>query len=92
MLAAILADSASTPGKRPPARLAQLNTSLRHTRPEARRGVVEEARRIALDNLEFLRLLTNLEPRPTSCKSSCRPTRRRIWPSRASASSKTASP
>ncbi|MFH1818078.1 MAG: AAA family ATPase [Pseudomonadota bacterium] len=64
MLAAILSDlgiDAAAEGRQ--ARLAQLNAALL-TRHEAGRRVVvfvEEAQGIALDNLEFLRLLTNLE-------------------------------
>lgn len=64
MLAAILSDlgiDAAEGGRQ--ARLAQLNAALL-TRHEAGRRVVvfvEEAQGIALDNLEFLRLLTNLE-------------------------------
>jgi type II secretory pathway predicted ATPase ExeA len=63
MLAAILADLGESPADGRQARLAQLNTALL-TRHEAGRRVVvfvEEAQGIALDNLEFLRLLTNLE-------------------------------
>ncbi|MEW5967598.1 MAG: AAA family ATPase [Pseudomonadota bacterium] len=64
MLAAILADlgvDAPEPGRQ--ARLAQLNTLLLARHADGRRVVVfvEEAQGIALDNLEFLRLLTNLE-------------------------------
>lgn len=64
MLAAILSDLGidTAEGGRQ-ARLAQLNAALL-TRHEAGRRVVvfvEEAQGIALDNLEFLRLLTNLE-------------------------------
>lgn len=64
MLAAILADLGVDPpeGGRQ-ARLAQLNTTLLARHEAGRRVVVfvEEAQGIALDNLEFLRLLTNLE-------------------------------
>lgn len=64
MLAAILADLGIAPpenGRQ--ARLAQLNASLLARHQTGRRVVVfvEEAQGIALDNLEFLRLLTNLE-------------------------------
>jgi len=64
MLAAILADLGIAPpedGRQ--ARLAQLNTTLLARHEAGRRVVVfvEEAQGIALDNLEFLRLLTNLE-------------------------------
>jgi MSHA biogenesis protein MshM len=64
MLAAILADlgtDAPEPGRQ--ARLAQLNTILLERHEAGRRVVVfvEEAQGITLDNLEFLRLLTNLE-------------------------------
>lgn len=64
MLAAILADlGIETPESGRQARLAQLNTTLLARHQAARRVVVfvEEAQGIALDNLEFLRLLTNLE-------------------------------
>lgn len=64
MLAAILADlGIDTPANGRQARLAQLNTSLLARHQAGRRVVVfvEEAQGIALDNLEFLRLLTNLE-------------------------------
>lgn len=64
MLAAILADlGVDTPESGRQARLAQLNTTLLARHAAGRRVVVfvEEAQGIALDNLEFLRLLTNLE-------------------------------
>jgi type II secretory pathway predicted ATPase ExeA len=64
MLAAILADlGIDTPEPGRQARLAQLNTALLARHEAGRRVVVfvEEAQGIALDNLEFLRLLTNLE-------------------------------
>jgi type II secretory pathway predicted ATPase ExeA len=63
MLAAILADLGETPASRRQARLAQLNAVLLARHEAGRRVVVfvEEAQGIALDNLEFLRLLTNLE-------------------------------
>lgn len=64
MLAAILADlGIDTPENGRQARLAQLNASLLARHQAGRRVVVfvEEAQGIALDNLEFLRLLTNLE-------------------------------
>ena len=64
MLAAILADlGIDTPEVSRQARLAQLNTALLARHKAGRRVVVfvEEAQGIALDNLEFLRLLTNLE-------------------------------
>ncbi|MHB1438866.1 MAG: ExeA family protein, partial [Thiobacillus sp.] len=64
MLAAILADlGVDTPESGRQARLAQLNTTLLARHADGRRVVVvvEEAQGIALDNLEFLRLLTNLE-------------------------------
>ena len=64
MLAAILADlGIDTPESSRQARLAQLNTVLLARHETGRRVVVfvEEAQGIALDNLEFLRLLTNLE-------------------------------
>jgi type II secretory pathway predicted ATPase ExeA len=64
MLAAILADlGIDTPESGRQARLAQLNTTLLARHQAGRRVVVfvEEAQGIALDNLEFLRLLTNLE-------------------------------
>ncbi|HUX32099.1 MAG TPA: AAA family ATPase [Thiobacillus sp.] len=64
MLAAILADlGVDTPESGRQARLAQLNTTLLARHTVGRRVVVfvEEAQGIALDNLEFLRLLTNLE-------------------------------
>ncbi|MDP2031768.1 MAG: AAA family ATPase [Thiobacillus sp.] len=64
MLAAILADLGSdTPENGRQARLAQLNATLLARHQEGRRVVVfvEEAQGIALDSLEFLRLLTNLE-------------------------------
>jgi type II secretory pathway predicted ATPase ExeA len=64
MLAAILADlGIETPESGRQARLAQLNTTLLARHQAERRVVVfvEEAQGIALDNLEFLRLLTNLE-------------------------------
>ncbi|MBW8370237.1 MAG: AAA family ATPase [Thiobacillus sp.] len=64
MLAAILADLGIDPpeiGRQ--ARLAQLNAALLARHEAGRRVVVfvEEAQGIALDHLEFLRLLTNLE-------------------------------
>ncbi|HQT30689.1 MAG TPA: AAA family ATPase [Thiobacillus sp.] len=64
MLAAILADlGIDTPENGRQARLAQLNAILLQRHEAGRRVVVfvEEAQGIALDNLEFLRLLTNLE-------------------------------
>ena len=64
MLAAILADLGVTdPAASRQARLAQLNTLLLERHAAGRRVVVfvEEAQGIPLDNLEFLRLLTNLE-------------------------------
>jgi len=64
MLAAILADlGVDSPESGRQARLAQLNTTLLARHEAGRRVVVfvEEAQGIALDNLEFLRLLTNLE-------------------------------
>jgi len=64
MLAAILADlGVDTPETSRQARLAQLNSALLARHETGRRVVVfvEEAQGIALDNLEFLRLLTNLE-------------------------------
>ena len=64
MLAAILADlGIDTPEDGRQARLAQLNTTLLARHEAGRRVVafVEEAQGITLDNLEFLRLLTNLE-------------------------------
>ncbi|HEX7970680.1 MAG TPA: AAA family ATPase [Thiobacillus sp.] len=63
MLAAILADLGETPVSGRQARLAQLNASLLARHETGRRVVafVEEAQGIALANLEFLRLLTNLE-------------------------------
>jgi len=64
MLAAILTDlGIDTPESGRQARLAQLNTTLLARHEAGRRVVVfvEEAQGIALDNLEFLRLLTNLE-------------------------------
>lgn len=63
MLAAILADLGETPASGRQARLAQLNAVLLARHEAGRRVVVfvEEAQGIALDNLEFLRLLTNLE-------------------------------
>jgi len=64
MLAAILADlGIDTPEGGRQARLAQLNAALLARHEAGRRVVVfvEEAQGIALDNLEFLRLLTNLE-------------------------------
>lgn len=64
MLAAILADlGVDTPETSRQARLAQLNSALLGRHESGRRVVVfvEEAQGIALDNLEFLRLLTNLE-------------------------------
>ena len=63
MLAAILADLGEAPADGRQARLAQLNASLLARHQAGRRVVVfvEEAQGIALDHLEFLRLLTNLE-------------------------------
>lgn len=64
MLAAILAElGIEVPESGRQARLAQLNTVLLSRHEAGRRVVVfvEEAQGIALDNLEFLRLLTNLE-------------------------------
>jgi type II secretory pathway predicted ATPase ExeA len=63
MLAAILADLGEMPASGRQARLAQLNATLLARHEAGRRVVVfvEEAQGIALDNLEFLRLLTNLE-------------------------------
>jgi len=64
MLAAILADlGIDTPESGRQARLVQLNTALLERHAAGRRVVVfvEEAQGIALDSLEFLRLLTNLE-------------------------------
>ena len=64
MLAASLADlGIDTPADNRQARLAQLNTALLTRHESGRRVVVfvEEAQGISLDNLEFLRLLTNLE-------------------------------
>jgi len=64
MLAAILSDlGVETPDGGRQARLAQLNVTLMARHEAGRRVVVfvEEAQGIALDNLEFLRLLTNLE-------------------------------
>lgn len=64
MLAAILADlGIAVPETTRQARLAQLNTALLERHQAGRRVVVfvEEAQGIAIENLEFLRLLTNLE-------------------------------
>jgi MSHA biogenesis protein MshM len=63
MLAAILADLEEKPASGRQARLAQLNEALLERHQAGRRVVVfvEEAQGITLDNLEFLRLLTNLE-------------------------------
>jgi type II secretory pathway predicted ATPase ExeA len=64
MLAAILADlGVASPETSRQARLAQLNAMLLERHAAGRRVVVfvEEAQGIPLDNLEFLRLLTNLE-------------------------------
>jgi len=64
MLAAILLDlGIEAPEASRQARLAQLNGALLARHQQGRRVVVfvEEAQGIALDNLEFLRLLTNLE-------------------------------
>jgi type II secretory pathway predicted ATPase ExeA len=64
MLAAILADlGIDVPETGRQARLAQLNATLLARHEAGRRVVVfvEEAQGIALDHLEFLRLLTNLE-------------------------------
>jgi len=64
MLAAILADlGVADPAPTRQTRLAQLNALLLERHTAGRRVVVfvEEAQGIPLDNLEFLRLLTNLE-------------------------------
>jgi type II secretory pathway predicted ATPase ExeA len=63
MLAAILVDLGEAPLAGRQARLAQLNAALLARHERGRRVVVfvEEAQGITLDNLEFLRLLTNLE-------------------------------
>ena len=64
MLAAILADlGIDNPAEGRQARLAQLNQILLERHASGRRVVVfvEEAQGISLENLEFLRLLTNLE-------------------------------
>lgn len=63
MLAAILADLGEAPADGRRARLAQLDACLLARHQAGRRVVVfvEEAQGIALDHLEFLRLLTNLE-------------------------------
>ncbi len=64
MLAAILADlGIDSPAEGRQARLAQLNQVLLERHGSGRRVVVfvEEAQGISLENLEFLRLLTNLE-------------------------------
>lgn len=64
MLGAILADlGIASPADGRQARLAQLNQVLLERHEAGRRVVVfvEEAQGISLDNLEFLRLLTNLE-------------------------------
>ena len=64
MLGAILADlGIESPADGRQARLAQLNQVLLERHEAGRRVVVfvEEAQGISLDNLEFLRLLTNLE-------------------------------
>lgn len=64
MLVAILSDlGIDLPADGRQARLAQLNTTLLARHEAGRRVVVfvEEAQGITLDNLEFLRLLTNLE-------------------------------
>lgn len=63
MLAAILADLGEAPASGRQARLAQLNATLLARHEAGRRVVVfvEEAQGIALESLEFLRLLTNLE-------------------------------
>ncbi len=63
MVATILADLGEVPASGRQARLAQLNSVLLARHAAGRRVVVfvEEAQGIALDNLEFLRLLTNLE-------------------------------
>ena len=64
MLGAILADlGIETPAEGRQARLTQLNQVLLERHEAGRRVVVfvEEAQGISLDNLEFLRLLTNLE-------------------------------
>lgn len=64
MLTAILADlGVNSPAEGRQARLAQLNQVLLERHESGRRVVVfvEEAQGISLENLEFLRLLTNLE-------------------------------
>lgn len=63
MLAAILAELGETPVEGRQARLAQLDAILLARHRAGRRVVVfvEEAQGMALDSLEFLRLLTNLE-------------------------------
>ncbi len=64
MLAAILADlGVATAAEGRQARLAQLNQTLLERHQSGHRVVVfvEEAQGISLENLEFLRLLTNLE-------------------------------
>jgi type II secretory pathway predicted ATPase ExeA len=63
MLAAILGDLGEMPTNGRQARLAQLSATLLERHRAGRRVVVfvEEAQGIALDNLEFMRLLTNLE-------------------------------
>jgi MSHA biogenesis protein MshM len=63
MLAAILSDLGEIPAAGRRERLAQLDSVLLARHQAGRRVVVfvEEAQGIALDNLEFLRLLTNLE-------------------------------
>lgn len=63
MLAAILTDLGEMPASGRQARLGQLNAVLLARHEAGRRVVVfvEEAQGIALENLEFLRLLTNLE-------------------------------
>jgi type II secretory pathway predicted ATPase ExeA len=63
MLAAILADLGEVPASGRQERLAQLNATLLARHEAGRRVVVfvEEAQGIALESLEFLRLLTNLE-------------------------------
>ncbi|HMM46433.1 MAG TPA: AAA family ATPase [Thiobacillaceae bacterium] len=63
MLGAILVELGETPAEGRQARLAQLNSVLLARHEAGRRVVVfaEEAQGITLENLEFLRLLTNLE-------------------------------
>ncbi len=63
MLAAILSDLGEMPASGRQARLSQLNAVLLSRHEAGRRVVVfvEEAQGFTLENLEFLRLLTNLE-------------------------------